>query len=78
MKLSNAIKKLEKAEFTVTRDAHTRSGYNAVKGEDRISFFDQNGEVICVGVGLVDSDAHYDTYFDNISQAVRCVDRVCV
>jgi hypothetical protein len=59
MKTNNAIKKLEKTGFTVTISA----GFViARRGKSKITFIDQDGDVIALGDG--------DMRYDNLTQAI--------
>ena len=77
MKVQNAIKKLEKAGFNVTKDG-TR--FSAQKNNDFVEFIQNGGgseTVICIRVRHVNdhddsmSDYTAGVFCDNISQAIR-------
>lgn len=82
MKIINAIKKLEKAGFKVSKDGSQHTGVKS--GLDYIIEFYQNGRedsLACINVRRPDdlSDAMTDysagTFCDNITQAIRLASR---
>lgn len=80
MTTPNAIKKLEKAGYTVKLVSGNKNRqYTATKDNHRrfINFYDQEGHVIIIDLrtkGHEDdsmTDYHAGTFCDNISQALR-------
>ena len=79
-KTINAVKKLQKEGFTVESN---NGRYNAILegSKEVVEFIDQNGEVICISSRRINDqpDAMTDyfpqTWHDNISQAIRFIDR---
>ena len=80
MKVTNAIKKLEKAGMKVTNNGKF---YRAEYDGGRIEFIDQMGSAICINSCSFnlekqrDSQTDYspECYHDNITQAIRFVSR---
>lgn len=80
MKTENAVKKLEKNGFRVERHENQ---INAWKGEYRIGFYDQAGEITCIWTDYQYArdtrdpmtDYFPETYHDNITQAINFVGR---
>lgn len=80
MKLSNAIKKLEKAGYTIAKTSISNK-YTATKKDQRdyIQFCTQDDELIIIDLrrkGLDDdwtTDYHAGTYCQNLSQALRLI-----
>ena len=81
MKTANAIKKLENAGYTV--EQKTERSYQ-VSTEKSVLEFRQNGgdadaNIMCIGIRSANdqSDAMTDycafTFFDNLTQAMRCL-----
>ena len=94
MKTENAIKKLVKAGYPVAQSRFTRRNcitgemmspneyYTCRDGDDEyISFYDQGGEVICLGIerhsDRPDSMTDYfpKFYTDSMAQALRVISR---
>ncbi len=84
MKTVNAIKKLEKAGFTISKNEYVSSQINATMGEYRISFHDQDGNAICIwsddkcarDTRDVITDYFPETYHNNITRAINFVKRM--
>lgn len=77
MKVTNAIKKLEKAGFKVTNDD---GNFSAKKGNEFIEFFQNGGgseEVVCIRVRSANDhddcmrDYCAGVFCNNITQAIR-------
>jgi len=77
MKVTNAIKKLEKAGFEVIKDA---ARYSARRKNDIIEFIQNGGgsdQAICIRIMSANdrddmmTDYSAGTYCDNLSQAIR-------
>jgi hypothetical protein len=74
MQTTNAIKKLEKAGFSVTV---TGVRIKAAKPGNRhnVRFSDQGGDVVCISIGCEESDAMIDyyprSYCNSIAQAIK-------
>jgi hypothetical protein len=74
MQVTNALKKLTKAGFTVTQNGNR---YSAQAGRDVISFREQAGKTICIRVRTendlddVMRDYSAGTWCDNLSQAIQ-------
>ena len=74
MKVANAIKKLEKAGFTVSNDGFS---YWAKKGNRIVSFINQEDYVICINARREDdvsdsmTDYHAGIFCDNITRAIK-------
>ena len=77
MKITNAIKKLEKAGFEVINEG---SRYSARRENDIVEFIQNGGgsdQAICIRIMSADdqddmmTDYSAGTYCDNLSQAIR-------
>ena len=74
MKIENALKKIEKAGSTITESEWVPGLYFFILNGWEISFHNQNGTVICIG--MVRADSAYKTpqdlsYVRNISLAIN-------
>jgi hypothetical protein len=74
MQVTNAVKKLNKAGFTVT---HSGNHYSAQFGRHIISFYEQGGRTICIRWRTendhddVTRDYSAGVFCDNLSQAIK-------
>ena len=74
MQTVNAIKKLEKAGFEITR---TGSRIKAIKPgtPHDVRFSDQHGDVVCISIGCEENDAMTDyfprSYCNSITMAIK-------
>jgi hypothetical protein len=74
MQLSNAIKKLDKANFEITQNGKR---YSAKANRHIIDFIEQDGSVLCVKVrsenDMDDSLSDYSAgvWCDNLTQAIK-------
>lgn len=74
MQLSNAIKKLNNANFVITQNGKR---YSAKANSHIIDFIEQDGRVLCVKVRAMndtdDSSSDYNAgvWCDNLTQAIK-------
>lgn len=81
MKTVNAIKKLEKVSDSIRREHNQVIALikNSRFGTSEISFFDQNGDAICISSKDTKlkndsiNEIFYDTFHDSISIAIKFI-----